>query len=297
MDVEIKNTALIFTIAHEQSVREFLERFFVAKKRIHELYMEKELIVNGNSVPPHTTLKIGDRLSLPALADEPIDFIPKQGELSIVYEDEHLLIVNKPAGILVHPDAKDKTGTLCNLVAGYYERTGQKRRVRYIHRLDVETSGGIIFAKHFLAHSYLDGLLAEKKIRRQYLALATGKIMASKGTVNAPIARDRHQNGRRRAGKLGDPAVTHYRVLKANREKTAVELTLETGRTHQIRVHLAHIGHPLLSDLLYGGRKEPGLDRHALHSWKIQLDHPITKEKIKLEIPVPADMLRIWDSI
>jgi len=279
-------TKLSFEIKEEQTVREFLGAFYVAKKVIHELYMGKGLVVNGTPVPPHTPLKVGDVLAISAPAED-IDFVPEFGRLDIVYEDRDLLIVNKPAGKLVHPDRKDGRGTLCNLVAGYYERSGQICRVRYIHRLDVQTSGGLIFAKHFLAHSLLDARLARKEIRRQYVAICKGYLAKDFGSISGYLARDRHVSGRYRVADSGDYALTHYQVLSRRDGFSVVELTLDTGRTHQIRVHLASLGHPLLGDTLYGG---PRMGRHLLHSWKIQLEQPLTGEFLSFEVPIPEDM-------
>lgn len=280
-----------FHVDATQTVGEFLAGFFVGKKKIHELYMEGKLILNGKPVSSRQMMHGGDVLSLPIFEAEDIDFVPEYGELDIVFEDEHLLIINKPPGILVHPDEKSKTGTLCNLVAGYYKKTGQRRRVRYIHRLDIETSGGIIFAKHFLAHSRLDAQLEKKEIKRTYLAFAQGKLANKSGTIDAPIGKDRHHGARRRVAKTGDFAQTRYRLLHFVHGISIVELSLQTGRTHQIRVHLSHIGHPLLGDRLYGG--PASMKRHALHSWKITLDHPILPKGVSVEIPVPADMERL----
>lgn len=284
---------LSFDIAKPLSVREFLEGFAVSKKIIHDLYMGKKLLVNGASVPPHRILEPGDVFELEIPEEEP-DFVPEQGALDIVYEDRELLIVNKPPGILVHPDAKAGRGTLCNLVAGYYERTHQKCRVRYIHRLDKDTSGGIIFVKHFLAHSLLDKRLAKKEIRRQYLAVARGQMTQDVGSISGYLARDRHVSGKYRVAESGDYALTHYRVLSKDKALSVVELTLDTGRTHQIRVHLASLGHPLVGDTLYGG---PGRRRHALHSWKIQLEQPVTGELLDLEVPVPEDMKKLHEAL
>ena len=192
---------------------------------------------------------------------------------------------------MVHPDQKDGKGTLANGVAYYYERRGMKNRVRYIHRLDTETSGGIIFAKTYLAHSLLDYWLSEKKIRRWYVALVSGTLKTKKGKIDAPIGRDRHHGARRRVSSTGDRALTYYQLKRQYQGYALVELELKTGRTHQIRVHMSHLGHPLLGDVLYGGAKDK-MKRLALHSARIEMLHPITREPLMLHIPIPNDMKR-----
>lgn len=288
------NLDLIFEIDETvagQSIRTFLQSYYLSKKNIHDRMMSKTVLLNGEIANFETKLQPYDMLVIPVHQDEEIDFIPDKMKLDIVYEDEHLLILNKPAGIMVHPDSKDGRGTLVNGVANYYKQQGLNHRVRYIHRLDTDTSGGIIFAKHYLAHSLLDQWLSEKKIKRIYLALVHGTFKGNKGVVNEPIGKDRHHNARRRVTPSGDQAITHYEVKKRFNQYSLVELELKTGRTHQIRVHMSHLGHPLLGDSLYGGTVPfQKLKRQALHSYEIEMTHPMTGEFIQLQIPLPKDM-------
>ena len=295
MKTNRKDDLLIFEIDNKMAgltQREFLQTFYLSKKKIHELYMEKAILINGEIKSQSYQLEKGDAFSIPVFKNEPIDFIPQKMKLDIIYEDDHLLILNKPTGIQVHPDKKDGVGTLVNGVAHYYKEKGLQQRVRYIHRLDIETTGGIIFAKHYLAHSLLDYWLSEKKIKRWYLALASGTIKNKKGKIEAAIGKDRHHAAKRRVAKNGDYALTFYQVKKQYPTYALVELQLQTGRTHQIRVHMAYIGHPLLGDALYGNPKRTqGLKRQALHSSRIEMLHPITREPLLLEIPLPQDIL------
>lgn len=284
MEIKRENEFLIFEIDQQnagQRVREFLQTFHLSKKKIHQLYMDKSLKINDY-------LQVGDQVAIPVFKKEELDFQPQKMNLDIVYEDDHLLILNKPAGIKIHPDTKDGQGTLVNGVAYYYQEQGIHHRIRYIHRLDIETTGGIIFAKHYLAHSLLDYWLSQKMIKRQYLALVAGRLKNKKGKIEAPIGKDRHHPSRRRVSKNGDYALTYYQVKKQYQTSALVELELATGRTHQIRVHLSHIGHPILGDSLYG---ENTNRRHALHSHKIQLQHPILDVPLAFTIPLPEDMI------
>ncbi|HAX72113.1 MAG TPA: RluA family pseudouridine synthase [Firmicutes bacterium] len=294
MDVYKDNQYLLFQINEEvagQSIRDFLSSFHLSRKKIHELYMAKTVKLNGEAVSFETILGKYDILGVPVFEEEGLDFIPQKMKLEIVYEDDHLLILNKPAGVMVHPDQKNGKNTLVNGVAHYYKEKGYHMQIRYIHRLDTDTSGGIIFAKHYLAHSLMDNWLSEKNITRRYLALVHGTLKVPKGIINEPIGKDRHHNARRRVAKNGDVALTHYQVVKSFKNYSLVSLELKTGRTHQIRVHMAHLGHPLLGDTLYGGTLPfKHLKRQALHSAQIKMKHPITGETLELEIPLPRDM-------
>lgn len=297
MKVTRKGEHLIFMIEKKQAnqtVREFLQQYHLSRKKIHELYMDKSVKLNEEVANFNDVLQIGDQLAIPVFKEESIDFKPQKMKLDIVYEDDHLLIINKPAGLMVHPDQKDGMNTLVNAVAYYYQENQIHHRIRYIHRLDTDTSGGMIFAKHYLAHSLMDYWLSEKKIKRWYLALVSGRLQWKKGKINAPIGKDRHHGARRRVAKNGDEAVTLYQLKQQFKNYALVELELKTGRTHQIRVHMSYLGHPLLGDVLYGGPAKFGpLKRQALHSSRIEMKHPITQEPLKFEISLPSDMKKL----
>lgn len=297
MKVTRKGEHLIFIIDKKQAkqtVREFLQQYHISRKKIHELYMDKSVKLNEELANFNEVLQIGDQLAIPVFKEEAIDFKPQKMKLDIVYEDDHLLIINKPAGLMVHPDQKDGINTLVNGVAYYYQKNQIHHRIRYIHRLDTDTSGGIIFAKHYLAHSLMDDWLSEKKIKRWYLALVTGKLSSKQGKINAPIGKDRHHGARRRVAKNGDEAITLYQLKQQFKNYALVELELKTGRTHQIRVHMSYLGHPLLGDVLYGGPAQVGaLKRQALHSSRIEMKHPITQAALKFDIPLPPDIKKL----
>lgn len=297
MKVTRKDEYLIITIEQKQAnqtVREFLQHYHLSRKKIHELYMNKRVKLNKEIANFNAVLQIGDELAIPVFEKETIDFKAQKMKLDIIYEDDHLLIINKPAGLMVHPDQKEGMNTLVNGVAYYYQEQQIHHRIRYIHRLDTDTSGGIIFAKHYLAHSLMDHWLAEKKIKRWYLALVNGRLSAKKGKINAPIGKDRHHSARRRVAKNGDTALTYYQLKQQFKTYALVELELKTGRTHQIRVHMSHLGHPLLGDYLYGGPAKVGpLRRQALHSSRIEMIHPITETPLKFEVPLPLDMKKL----
>ena len=245
------------------------------------------------------------------------------GEMHVVFEDEHLLVLDKPAGLVVHPSRGHFSGTLCNFVAHYLRESGRGEGAHPVNRLDRDTSGLIVFAKHAHAQNLLADQLHTGAFERTYLAVCEGAFDQDAGLVDAPIARLRDEYGSFGVSEEGKPAVTHYRVLGRvprpmgdgcgphqldgaggpcssgggcglrtpgdERDLSVVQLQLETGRTHQIRVHMAHLGHPLLGDDAYGSASSL-IARCALHSWKLALDHPITRERLALSAPVPPDM-------
>lgn len=217
---------------------------------------------------------------------------PDWKEMNILYEDDFMLVVNKPIGMEVHPSSQGQKGTLANAVAAYYEMTSQPCRVRPIHRLDKDTTGPVLFAKNEYANIVFEKAMKEKKIDRLYTAIAEGVIRQDKGVIDAPIGQDRLHSTRRRVSETGEPAITRYEVAERFDNHTLLRLKLETGRTHQIRVHLSHIGHPIAGDGMYGGTRK-FIPRQALHGEKLTCFHPWTGEKVHVRAPLPDDMSRM----
>lgn len=257
----------------------------VPKKLMHEWRMNKDVLVNGQAVAWNIPLPKDAKLLLPVYKSNPTSIETSYMDLSILYEDDHLLIVNKPAGVETHPSKPNQTDSLLNGVAYHLLVEGHNGELRHIHRLDQDTTGAIVFSKHALAGAILQRMLEERRIKRSYKALVHGKVLKKKGTINASIGRDRHHATRRRVSPSGQHAVTHYKVLQyyPKKDLTLIECQLDTGRTHQIRVHLSHLGHPLAGDTLYGG--QPLFNRQALHAYQIKLTHPITEEPLLIEAP------------
>ncbi|UXH45925.1 RluA family pseudouridine synthase [Rossellomorea vietnamensis] len=258
------------------------------KKLVHSMRMDGDVKVNGELISWTSPLSQGDILQIRLFKEVEYDVPPTYGELDVLFEDEHLIVVNKPAGIDTHPNTPDETDTLANLVAFHHQANGERCRVLHIHRLDRDTSGAIIFAKHPLSKAILDRLLAERQIKRTYHALVHGRLKQKKGTISEPIGRDRHHNTRRRVSPSGQDAVTHYKVMEVRNPYTLIEVQLDTGRTHQIRVHMSHIGHPLAGDTLYGGK--PVFTRQALHAAQISFPHPLTGERIECKAECHDDI-------
>ncbi|EME75870.1 Ribosomal large subunit pseudouridine synthase D [Bacillus paralicheniformis] len=269
----------------------FLKKEAKASKPVIQYWTANQKIkINHKAAAHNQQLKSGDRIDIDLREEEESGVIPEYGELHVLFEDDHMLIVNKPAGIATHPNEKGQTGTLSNLIAFYDQTNGTERKIRHVHRLDKDTSGAVVFAKHRLAHAILDEQLQKKELARTYLAIAEGKLKNRKGTIKDPIGRDRYHPARRRVSPTGQAAVTHYTVkgYHPTYDVSLCELRLETGRTHQIRVHLAHLGHPLSGDELYGGSTGL-LQRQALHAAEISVTHPISGERLTVNAPLPDD--------
>ncbi|MNB67675.1 Ribosomal large subunit pseudouridine synthase D [compost metagenome] len=242
----------------------------------------------------------GDRLRLALFPSREPGIEPLWHELEILFEDDFCLVVHKPSGMAVHPDGSGGSAvTLDHAVAAHYSATGQSCAVRHIHRLDKETTGPVLYAKNELAQLVLDEAMRGKDISRRYAAIVKGVVPKTLRVIDLPIGRDRHHASRRRISPGGQSAVTRIVWQEAWREATLLRLELETGRTHQIRVHLSHMGHPLYGDGLYGGPEGPELsggrklNRQALHGESLAFSHPWTGEAIEAADPWPEDMLQL----
>lgn len=292
----------------DQALARLLPEF--SRSRI-KAWIESGRITLNNAVPrPRDTVHGGEPWVLQAELDQEVEPAPQPIPLDVVFEDEHVLVVNKPAGLVVHPGAGNPDATLQNALLHHAAALVNVPRAGIVHRLDKDTSGLLVIAKTLSAHTALVAALAERKVKREYEAIAAG-VMTAGGTIDAPIGRhavDRKRMAVRERG--GREAVTHYRVIERFRAHTHVAVQLETGRTHQIRVHLAHIRHPIVGDPVYGRRlalpKQPsaelsdalrGFRRQALHARRLGFDHPVTGQALQFEAPLPADMARLLKAL
>ncbi len=265
--------------------------------------------VNGSVLKPKEKLLGGETIMLDAAAEVVVNAEPESIPLDIIFEDESLLIVNKPVGLVVHPAVGNWHGTLLNALLNHEPNLETLPRAGIVHRIDKETSGLLMIAKTLQAHNSLTEQLQERDITREYLAITRGRMTAG-GTIDEPIGRHPTDRKRYTVRENGKPAVTHYRVAKRFARHTLVQVKLETGRTHQIRVHMAHIRFPLLGDQVYGGRFQMPPDcserlekelrnfkRQALHAAKLGLQHPVTDEYMEWEQPLPEDMTQLLDAL
>jgi 23S rRNA pseudouridine1911/1915/1917 synthase len=268
-----------------------------------------EVLVDGKARRPRDKVFGGEAVEVTAALPEESAAKPQSIPLAIVHEDKHVLVIDKPAGLVVHPGAGNPDSTLQNALLAYDPKLAVLPRAGIVHRLDKDTSGLLIIARTLPAHTALVRMLEERSIHREYEAVCRG-VMTAGGTVDAPI--DRHPTDRVRMAirEGGRAAVSHYRVIRRFRAHTHVRVQLETGRTHQIRVHLAHVGYPIVGDKVYGGRLAlpkgaseelrvalRSFPRQALHAARLQLEHPITGKPLEAAAPLPPDMVRLLEQL
>lgn len=286
--MKLQNHILTISITHETTMDEILQTFHIARKQRYFLYQEHLIQVNQNILSQSIKLHPNDIVEI-KMKQECDHILAWHTPVNIVYEDDIFLVVNKPSGMLVHSDGNNTDHTLCNAVKAYYDETGQCHLVRPIHRLDVETSGLVLFCKEPFFQPLLDTQLSEKRIHREYQAIVQGVMEKKEWKIQIGIARDRHHSNKMRVDKNGKEAKTSVSLLQQHADFALVRCQLYTGRTHQIRVHLASIHHPILSDPLYG-KADKRIKRCALHADQLSFPHPLTSEIITCTCDLPNDM-------
>ena len=304
-DVE-QRSAVIDETGHAQRLDKLLVTLAPEFSRSHlqNLIEQGHVRVDGRvATTASRKLSIGQHIEVGlVLPAESRAFRPEPVPLAIVYEDEHLLVVDKPAGLVVHPAAGNWSGTLLNGVLAHHAGAANLPRAGIVHRLDKDTSGLMVVGKTLAAVTALVRAIAAREVRRQYLALVHGAVAAAPFSIEAPIGRDPVSRTRMAVVAGGKPARTDVERLATAAVEgdfmvSAVRCTLHTGRTHQIRVHLASRGHPLLADGLYGGKLLLGLERQALHAARLGFVHPATAETLAFEAPLPADLMAAWQQV
>lgn len=274
-----------------------------SRSRLTEWVKSGDALLDGRQVKPKEAVRGGEPVTLSVRLEVETHALPEDIALDLVYQDEDVLVVNKPAGLVVHPGAGNPRGTLVNALLHFDARLAELPRAGIVHRLDKDTSGLMVVARTLRAHTSLVEQLSGREVHRQYLAVVQGSMVAG-NTVNAPIGR--HPTDRVRMAVVKDngrEAITHYRLREKFRAHTLVECRLETGRTHQIRVHMAHVRHQIVGDPLYGGAfrlpkaatealvaRLHGFRRQALHAEQLTFAHPATGESVAHEAPMPEDM-------
>ncbi|MBM7647200.1 23S rRNA pseudouridine1911/1915/1917 synthase [Bacillus ectoiniformans] len=267
-----------------------------SRTQVQDWVKEGHVTVNGRSVKPNYKCQSGDQLVITMPEPEPLDVEPEEMNLDIYYEDSDVLVVNKPRGMVVHPAPGHLSGTLVNgLMAHCKDLSGINGVMRpgIVHRIDKDTSGLLMVAKNDLAHEKLVQQLVDKSVTRKYKAIVHGVIPHDYGTIEAPIGRDQKDRQSMTVADSGKHAVTHFQVIERFKDFTLVECVLETGRTHQIRVHMKYIGFPLAGDPKYGPKKTLNLNGQALHAAILGFVHPRTEEYLEFEAPLPEEFTQL----
>lgn len=277
-----------------QTIKEVLKmEFSISDRLLLKLKKMQKITLNNEIVYVHHNIKFGDIIECDLNYEEDnSNIVPTCIDLSIIYEDDCYLVIDKPAGIPVHPSCDHFTDSLSNGVRYYFDQIGLKKKIRPVNRLDKDTTGLVIFAKNEYIQECLIKQMKSKEFVKKYIAIVQGHLTSKEGVINSPIARKTGSIIERCVDENGEIAITHYKVISSKDLNDIIQCTLETGRTHQIRVHLAYIGHPLLSDTLYG-TSSPYIARQALHCFYMSFIHPVTKQKVIYEAKIPKDMTNI----
>ena len=295
----LKDPTPIEFIVSENDAKLRLDHFLAkrlpqySRSRLQQLIRNGFVRLNGASTRPRQIVRAGDKIDVRESPVEQIETRPQRIPLDILFEDDDLIVINKPAGLIVHPGAGQREHTLVNALLSHcttLSGIGGKERPGIVHRLDKETSGCVVVAKNDLAHRELSRQFAERTVEKIYLALVAGKLRKPAGVMEERIGR--HPVHRQRMSvttKRGRTAKTEYRVVRSNEEASLIECRLHSGRTHQVRVHLHHLGHPVLGDKVYGARLIKNFPRQMLHAWKLAFRHPQTGEWKQFQASVPDD--------
>lgn len=269
------------------------EQFLLSDRLITKLKKSNKIYLNDLPTYTKKSVTVGDTVSvLIDFEEDNSNIVASNIPLNIIYEDDYLLVINKPANIAIHPSILHFDNSLSNGVKFYFDKLGLKKKIRIVNRLDRNTSGIVVFAKNEYIQECLIKQMKTKELKKEYLAIAKGILESKSDTLNFPIARKEGSIIERTVSSDGDSAITHYDVIKEFNNLSLVHIVLETGRTHQIRVHFSYIGHPILGDTLYGSPSEL-INRQALHSYKLTFIHPVTKKVLSLEAPLPNDIENI----
>jgi len=292
----------VINITEGTKIREYLKNELgLSSRLIRSASLNKKIFVNDEVVKMNRILNVGEVIKIDLEKDESQDIAPEKMDIEIIYEDEDILVVNKKPFMVVHPTKNYQSGTLANGVINYFMESNQNCIVRLVSRLDMNTSGLIIIAKNQFAHGTLSKEMSENNVEKRYLAIVHGNLKKASGTIDLPIYKPEGiENGIRRViDERGQRSITHYKVIETFEKASLVECKLETGRTHQIRVHLGSIGHPIYGDTLYGyGEEELELiKRQALHAYALDFKSPRTGEMLSLKSELPEDMKELINKL
>ncbi|HAE92816.1 MAG TPA: RluA family pseudouridine synthase [Tissierella sp.] len=276
-------------------LEDFLSSKDISGRLFRKLYKAKQIYVNGKFKRKGLTLEKGAVVSI-YMEDESENTKPEKMDIDIVYEDFDFLILNKQPNIVVHPTKSHQENTLSNGISYYFKEKGIKKKIRFVNRLDMDTTGILIVAKNPFAHQQMALQFESHKVEKKYQAIVDGIVEKDEDYIDLPIGREEDKSIRKTVTEEGQDALTKYTVIERYKEATLLDVQIFTGRSHQIRVHLDHIGHPIIGDSLYN-KESPYIDRQALHSYYLKVKHPRTKEAIEFIAPLPKDMEKLIDHL
>ncbi|TQQ84097.1 RluA family pseudouridine synthase [Peptacetobacter hominis] len=274
-----------------------IDKLNFSVRSISKMKRERTVTVNGVFRKPSLDVKSGETVEI-KIDEEMSSFVPqKMDNMDILYDDFDIIMVNKPPFMVVHPTKSHADMTMANGVTDFVISKGEKVRIRFVNRLDMNTSGLVIVAKNAYAHHIMSTDMSENAVEKKYIAVVKGIIENNHGTINAPIYRPTDDSIKRVVDDRGQESITHYNVIERLNDATVVELKLETGRTHQIRVHLSHIGHGIIGDELYGYVDEKLIKRQALHAYSLKFMQPRTREELEFKAEIPEDMMSLIEKL
>lgn len=280
---------VIFKVDKEGlDLEEFLFSQSLSGRLFRKLYKEKQIYVNGKFKRKNLTLELGDKVSI-HMEDEEENTPPQDIDIDIVYEDFDLLILNKQPNIVVHRTKSHQENTLSNGIAYYFQKSGIKKKIRFVNRLDMDTTGILIVAKNPFAHQQIAIQFESNQVEKKYLAIVSGVLKNNHAHIDFPIGREENKSIRKMVTETGQDALTKYIVVERYKDASLLDVQIFTGRSHQIRVHLEHIGHPIIGDTLYNEESDY-ISRQALHSYYLKIKHPRTGKDIEFIAPLPKDM-------
>lgn len=275
---------------HEMELKQVLKkRLDVSSRLLSKLKRSKNIFVNDEHVRYHEIVKVGDTIKI-IMEEDPNYFLPQEIPFEVAYEDVDVLIVNKQPGIVTHPTRSHPDNTIANAASWYLKNRGKDCKIRFVNRLDMYTSGLLIIAKNSYSHHVLSEQMQADKVEKKYVAFVWGRVEDDNGRIEAAIYKPSEESIKRVVDEKGQDSITEYKVIERYNDATMLEVKLLTGRTHQIRVHMEHIGHPMIGDSLYGREDDYIIDRQALHAKYLYFLQPRYKKEVEVEAHLPEDL-------